>query len=165
MNDGLFRFEILRMKRFNWILIILPLLCSLLVSAQEPVVFKGANLVIGNHVSILEDPTNKLSIKEVVDSDAFVNSDVPIPNLQLSKSDFWIKFSIKNESDQEQILLALEYRMLSTCEFYSMADGRVQRLSYDEAFSKRKYKHQNFIFDINLAKGKSSNFYLRVKSS
>jgi two-component system NtrC family sensor kinase len=67
------------------------------------------NLVIGNQVSILEDQTNSLSIKEVVDSDAFVLSDVPIPNLQLSKSDFWIRFSIKNESDQEQILLALEY--------------------------------------------------------
>lgn len=165
MNNGFFSFEILRMKRFNWVLIIFPLLCSLLASAQEPVTFKGGNLVIGNHVSILEDQTNSLSIKEVVNSNAFVTSDVPIPNLQLSKSDFWIRFSIKNESDQEQILFALEYPMLSTCEFYSMTDGRVQKLSYDEAFSKRKYKHQNFIFDLNLAKGTTSVYYLRVKSS
>ena len=110
------------MKRNNWILIFFPLLISLMASAQEPIMFKGSNLVIGNHVSILEDPTNKLSIKEVVNSNAFIPSDVPIPNLQLSQSDFWIRFSIKNESDQEQILLALEYPMLSTCEFYSMVD-------------------------------------------
>lgn len=165
MNNGLFSFEILRMKRFYWILIILPLFCSMMASAQEPIIFKGANLVIGNHVSILEDPSNILSIKEAVDSDAFVPSEVPIPNFQLSKSDFWIRFSVKNQSDQEEILLALEYPMLSTCEFYSMADGHVQKLSYDEAFSKRKYKHQNFIFDINLAKGATSVYYLRVKSS
>jgi two-component system NtrC family sensor kinase len=44
-------------------------------------------------------------------------------------------------------------------------DGHVQKLSYDEAFSKRKYKHQNFIFDINHAKGTTSVYYLRVKSS
>jgi len=130
MNNGLFSFEILRMKKYYWILIILPLLCSLLASAQEVVIFKGGNLVIGNHVSILEDPTNSLILKEVVDSEAFVPSEVPIPNFQLSKSDFWIRFSIKNESDQEQILLALEYPMLSTCEFYSMTDGRIQKLSY-----------------------------------
>lgn len=153
------------MKRYNWILIFFPLLVSLIASAQEPVIFKGNNLVIGNHVSILEDPTNKLSIKEVVNSNAFIPSNVPIPNLQLSRSDFWIRFSIKNESDQEQILLALEYPMLSTCEFYSMVDGRVQKLSYDEAFSIRKYKHQNFIFDINLSKETTSVYYLRVKSS
>jgi signal transduction histidine kinase len=165
MNNGFFSFEMLRMKRFYWILIILPLFCSVLAYAQAPVIFKGGNLVIGNQVAILEDPTNSLSIKEVVDSDAFVPSDVPIPNLQLSKSDFWIRFSIKNESDLEQILLALEYPMLSTCEFYSMEDGHVQKLSYDEAFSKRKYKHQNFIFDINHAKGTTSVYYLRVKSS
>jgi two-component system, NtrC family, sensor kinase len=153
------------MKKYNWILIFFPLLVSLIASAQEPVIFKGNNLVIGNHVSILEDPTNKLSIKEVVNSNAFIPSNVPIPNLQLSQSDFWIRFSIKNESDQEQILFALEYPMLSTCEFYSMVDGRVQKLSYDEAFSKRKYKHQNFIFDINLSKETTSVYYLRVKSS
>jgi len=165
MNNGFFSFEMLRMKRFYWILIILPLFCSVLAYAQAPVIFRGGNRFSGNQVAILEDPTNSRSIKEVVDSDAFVLSDVPIPNLQLSKSDFWIRFSIKNESDQEQILLALEYPMLSTCEFYSMTDGRVQKLSYDEAFSKRKYKHQNFIFDINLTKGATSVYYLRVKSS
>ena len=153
------------MKRYNWILIFFPLLVSLIATAQEPVIFKGDNLVIGNHVSILEDHTNKLSIKEVVNSNAFIPSNVPIPNLQLSKSDFWIRFSIKNESDQVQILFALEYPMLSTCEFYSMVDGRVQKLSYDDAFSRRKYKHQNFIFDINLSKGNTSVYYLRVKSS
>jgi len=153
------------MKKYYWILLVLPLICSMMASAQEVVIFKGGNLVIGNHVSIFEDKTNSLGLKEVVASDAFVASKVPIPNFQLSKSDFWIRFSIKNESDEEQILLALEYPMLSTCEFYSMADGQVQKLSYDEAFSKRKYKHQNFIFDINLAKGESSVYYLRVKSS
>ena len=153
------------MKRYYCVLILLSLICSLKVSAQKPVIFKGDNQVIGNHVSILEDKTNQLSLKDVADSDAFIPSSVPIPNLQLRRSDFWIRCSIRNESDQEHIILALEYPMLSTCEFYSMTDGRVQKLSYDEAFSKRKYKHQNFIFDIDQAKGNTSTYYLRVKSS
>ncbi len=153
------------MKRYYWILVILPMLCSVIASAQEPIIFKGDNLVIGNNVSILEDNTNSLSIKEVAKSTAFVKSTVPIPNLQLSHSDFWIRFSITNESNQEQILLALEYPMLTTCEFYSMSNGQVQKLSYYEALSNRKYKHQNFIFDVNLAKGESSVYFLRVKSS
>ncbi|MFA6944857.1 MAG: 7TM-DISM domain-containing protein, partial [Pedobacter sp.] len=153
------------MKRYYCVLILLSLICSLKASAQNPVIFKGDNQVIGSHISILEDKTNQLSLKEIAGSDAFIPSGVPIPNLQLSRSDFWIKFSIRNESDQEHIILALEYPMLSTCEFYSMADGRVQKLSYDEAFSKRKYKHQNFIFDIEQARGNTSTYYLRVKSS
>lgn len=150
---------------FKYILIIFSLICSLSASAQGPVIFKGQNLVIGNQVSILEDETNNLSLKEVADSDAFVQSTVPIPNLQLSHSDFWIKFSIRNESDQEKLILALEYPMLSICEFYSISDGKVNSLSYNDNFSKRKYKNQNFLFDIDLAKGATETYYLRVKSS
>ncbi|SDM22450.1 hypothetical protein SAMN05421813_10815 [Daejeonella rubra] len=153
------------MKMFKYILIIFSLICSLSASAQGPVIFKGQNLVIGNQVSILEDETNNLSLKEVADSDAFVQSTVPIPNLQLSHSDFWIKFSIRNESDQEKLILALEYPMLSICEFYSISDGKVNSLSYNDNFSKRKYKNQNFLFDIDLAKGATETYYLRVKSS
>jgi signal transduction histidine kinase len=137
----------------------------LTASAQGPVIFKGENLVIGRQVSILEDKTNNLSLKEITDSDAFVKSKVPVPNLQLSRSDFWIKFSIQNESDQEELILALEYPMLSICEFYSISEGKVYSLSYNEKFSQRKYKNQNFLFDIKLAKGATETYFLRVKSS
>jgi len=150
---------------FKYILIIFSMICTLNASAQDPVIFKGENLVIGNQVSILEDETNNLSLKEITDSDAFVKSKVPIPNLQLSHSDFWIKFSIRNESEQEELILALEYPMLSICEFYSISEGKVNSLSYDKKFSLRKYKNQNFLFDINLAKGATETYYLRVKSS
>ena len=46
-----------------------------------------------------------------------------------------------------------------------MADGNVQRLSYDDIFSNRKYKNQNFLFDIDLPKGSTGTYYLRVKST
>jgi len=153
------------MKMFKYILIIFSMICSLTASAQNPVIFKGENLVIGNHVSILEDQTNNLSLKEITESDVFVNSKIPIPNLQLSHSDFWIKFSIRNESEEEKLILALEYPMLSICEFYTESEGKVNSLSYDKKFSQRKYKNQNFLFDIDLAKGATETYYLRVKSS
>ncbi len=150
---------------YKYILTIFSIIYSLTASAQGPVIFKGENLVIGRQVSILEDKTNNLSLKEITDSDAFVKSKVPVPNLQLSRSDFWIKFSIQNESDQEELILALEYPMLSICEFYSISEGKVYSLSYNEKFSQRKYKNQNFLFDIKLAKGATETYFLRVKSS
>jgi signal transduction histidine kinase len=153
------------MKMFKYILIIFSMICTFTASAQVPVIFKGENQVIGNQVSILEDKTNQLSLKEIAASDDFETSEVPIPNLQLSRSDFWIKFSIRNESDQEKLILALEYPMLSICEFYSISDGKVHSLSYNDNFSNRKYKNQNFLFDIDLPKGTTETYFLRVKSS
>ncbi len=153
------------MKRYCLTLFVLLLFFSVQVSAQSPVIFKGENIVIGNHVSILEDPSNKLGLNDVKKSGAFVPSKVEIPNLRLSSSDFWLKFSIKNESDQDHIILALEYPMLSTAEFYGITDSKVQKLSYNTSFSHRKYQHQNFLFDVYIAPGTSEDYFLRVKST
>lgn len=133
--------------------------------AQAPVIFEGKTVMIGKHVAILEDPTNKLDINEVRQSDAFILSETSIPNLQLSKSDFWIRFSVKNSSTIERFILELEYPMINICEFYPVSGGEVQKLSYIGEFSKRKYKHQNFLFDISLKPGETGTYYLRVRSS
>lgn len=153
------------MKKFYSILFLLVLIFNQRLSAQETIIFRGENIVLGNHISILEDASNKLNLNDVQKSDAFIPSRVPIPNLKLSNSDFWIKFSIKNESNLNKIILALEYPMLSVCEFYSMRDGKVQSMSYDDLFSLRKYKHQNFLFDVDLPKGETASYFIRVKSS
>lgn len=122
-------------------------------------------MVIGSHVSILEDPTSNLELKDIRTSKSFVPSAVAIPNLQLSKSDFWLKFSITNQSNQEHLILALEYPMLGKCEFYALEDGQVQKISYNSVFSNRKYKHQNFLFDVRILPGTTEDFFLRVKST
>lgn len=153
------------MKRYFFILFLLSLLFSVIANAQSPVIFKGENMVIGSHVSILEDPTSNLELKDIRTSKSFVPSAVAIPNLQLSKSDFWLKFSITNQSNQEHLILALEYPMLGKCEFYALEDGQVQKLSYNSVFSNRKYKHQNFLFDVRILPGTTEDFFLRVKST
>ena len=153
------------MKRYCFLLFLLSLFFYGSASAQSPVIFKGENIVIGEQVSILEDPTNKLDLNDIRKSKSFVPSGVSIPNLQLSSSDFWLKFTIRNESDQEHLILALEYPMLGTCVFYAMTDGQVQKLSYNTSFSHRKYQHQNFLFDVRIVPGTTEEYFLRVKST
>lgn len=155
------------MKRYCFLLFVFSVSAFLSLSAfaQTPVVFDGNTVMIGRHVAILEDPTNKLDINEVRHSNAFIPSETPIPNLQLSKSDFWIRFSVKNNSDIDHFILELEYPMLNVCEFYPGKDGEIQKLSYISNFSKRKYKHQNFLFDIWLKPGETGLYYLKVRSS
>lgn len=153
------------MKRCYFLLFLLSLFFAETASAQSPVIFRGENIVIGNQISILEDPSNKLGLNDIRKSNAFVPSKFTIPNLPLSSSDFWLKFTVKNESDQEHLILGLEYPMLGTCDFYSITDGKVQKLSYNNVFSKRKYQHQNFLFDLFIAPGTTEEYYLRVKST
>jgi hypothetical protein len=135
--------------------------------AQKIIVFRGDNIVIGESVSILEDTTKHLEIQSVRRSSAFVESRSEVPNLQLSTSDFWLRFTIKNESSENQLLLNLEYPTLSICELHFPVNGvyYTTRLSDRDPFRKRKYKHQDFLFDIKIPKDSTSTFYLRVRSS
>src|SRR3954466_12279442 len=75
--------------------------------AQSPLTFKGYNLVVGDHVSILEDTSDRLTFQSALTlpDTRYKLSGTQVPNLQLSKSDFWLKFSIKNESKERHLLL------------------------------------------------------------
>jgi len=155
------------MKRIILLLLLLQISFAAKLAAQAPVIFNGENTIIGKYVSILKDSANHFDLQTVSKSTAFVPSTIETPNLQLSKSAFWLRFSIRNTSSSGRLMLALEYPTLSVCEFYYPENGhyQVEKLSDTLAFSKRKYKHQNFLFDIYLPKDSTATYYLRVKSS
>ncbi|MEO5999619.1 MAG: 7TM diverse intracellular signaling domain-containing protein [Chitinophagaceae bacterium] len=153
MNKGVFVFLLLQ-------------LFFLKTFSQEPAVFTGDNMVIGEHVSILEDPTGHLKLDSVCNSRGFKTSHIQVPNLPLSKSAFWLRFEIKNNTNQKHLLLSLEYPSLDICDFYYPIDSgfAVQRFSDENPFNRRSYHHQNFVFDIKVLQDSTSTFYLRVGS-
>jgi signal transduction histidine kinase len=155
------------MKRIFFLFLCVQALFAVKAAAQAPVVFSGQNIIIGKSVSILEDSKNNYDLQKVIAAHNFVPSAIETPNLQLSKSSFWLKFSIRNESSSDRLMLALEYPTLTTCDFYYPENGRylVQKLSDTARFNQRKYQHQDFLFDIRLPKGSTATYYLRVKSS
>jgi len=135
--------------------------------AQNIIVFKGANTVIGQDIAVLEDSSKRLDIESVIKAPGFVPSKSQVPNLQLSTSDFWLRFTIRNESPEDQLMLNIEYPTLSICEFYYPGKGsyNVVKLSDRDRFGVRKYKHQDFLFDINIPKDSTATFYLKVASN
>lgn len=155
------------MKKIIFSLLLLQIIFAVKLAAQAHVVFSGKNIIIGKYVSILEDSKNNFDLQTVTKSSGFTPSTIETPNLRLEKSAFWLKFSIKNESESERLILALEYPTLTYCDFYYPKNGTyaVEKLTDTAKFGDRKYQHQAFLFDINLAKGSTATYYLRVKSS
>src|SRR5258708_20189381 len=155
------------MKRIYLIFLLLQVFFSIKTFSQTPIVFKGDNIIIGDHVSVLEDPSNHLSFEAASVSPGYIPSKNQVPNLSLSKSDFWIKFSIKNASSENHLFLTIDYPILDLCEFYYPFNNKylVQKLNDTKPFNDRKYQHQNFVFDVYLQKNTTGTFYLRVHSS
>src|ERR1700744_2954499 len=155
------------MKKAYLSLLLLQILFLTKGLAQNIIVFKGDNMVIGQNVSILEDSTKHLDFNSARKSSGFVQSLTQVPNLQLSTSVFWLRFTVKNESTENQLLLSLEYPTLDECEFYYPVKGiySVEKLSDNNLFNKRKYKHQDFLFDVKVPKDSTATFYLKVRSN
>jgi len=149
------------------LLSLLWLSVTVAVKASGPVIFTGQSLIIGRYTSILEDPHDSYSPGQIRLAAGFKPATSDIPNLQLSRSSFWLRFSIRNASAYDQLLLQLQYPTLSVCEFYYPVNGRYQAIKLTDTlpFGQRKYKHQDFLFDIHLPKDSTETCYLHVKSS
>lgn len=154
------------MNKIICLLLLLQPLLACRSQGQSPVIFDGKNIVIGKNMSILVD-TDHLDLQRVSVSTGFRPATGPIPNLGVSTSAFWLKFTVYNRSSSGHLLLDLNYPMLSKCDFYYPENGRYQKehMSDKLPFGARKYQHQDFLFDIALPTDSAATFYLRVKSS
>lgn len=141
-----------------------------LQAQDQPVVFSGSekNLKIGRYTGILEDKTSQLQVWDVVRSADFKSSTEQIPNLGVSNSTFWIRFTVVNSSQHNHLLLELASPLTDVAElFLSKEDGTapVGHISETKPFNARKYKVRNYLFDINIAPGETQTYYLKIKSS
>ena len=59
------------------------------------------SILIGKSVYILKDESGKMTFNEVVLSKNFIKSEVEVPNLGVSSNTYWLRFRIKNETEEE----------------------------------------------------------------
>jgi len=147
---------------------ILLFLSSFFNLRAENIVFNNENdlLNIGGHIKIYEDKTNKLSFEEVI-SKEFTPSKSPVPNLGISKSNFWIKIPITNKTENEHLILELSLAIIDYVELYYYDDNQIKTIKTGDAypFDKREYKDPHYLFDLNIPKGETKTYYLNVKSN
>lgn len=125
-------------------------------------------IFIGRSIQILEDKTNKLTIEEAINSSNFHTSNQPVPNIGISNSSFWLRFKIKNITSEDQFLLELINPLLDEIEFYTIYSDKkytVKKTGELEIFSKRKYDHPSYIFDLIIPRDSTCYYFLKIKSS
>ncbi len=142
---------------------------SRIALAQPLIEFTEARelFTIGNAISILEDRPGKLTLPEVVSSGLFRASDQQVPNLQITPYVYWVKVQVKNQSTLPALLLELAYPTIDQVVFYHpLADGsyRAEEMGEHLPFARRKYYHQNYIFDLEIPRNQTRTFYLRIRS-
>ncbi|MBI2281837.1 MAG: GHKL domain-containing protein [Bacteroidetes bacterium] len=151
------------------LLLLVAVLSFSKIKAEKNIVFNESKDHIHqiNPIYIYEDVTNKLSVYEVVRIDSFAINEQTTPNLGLTNSTYWIKFSIKNTSIYENLILGCSYAIIDEIELYKINNDSIYKLSTlgdNFPFSHRTYDLQYFLFDINISNGATQDYILKVKS-
>lgn len=146
--------------------IIFILLFSSFKALAGDIDFAGNNILIGKYVKVLEDPKNELQYPGIITSNDFIQSKVETSNFGISKSVYWIKFTIKNLSNENNLLLQVEYPMLESATLYSKDTNTVPQSIFEkDAFIKRKVRHEDLVFNISLNKNESQTYFLKIKGN
>jgi len=149
---------------------ILFTILSVRVYGQDTVVYTNPtlNIKIGEKVAILEDKQDNLSLNDVLQSKDFINKRQQVPNLEVSASAFWVKIYITNETNSKSLALQLEYPTIDTVTFFGFnPSGGYSKLVTGEfvPYYLRAYKHQSYIFNLNIPPSETRMFLIKVIAS
>ncbi len=138
------------------------------VFASEPVVFRDSSrlMQIGHALDLYRDSTNLLTIDQIR-KQHFQPTGQNVPNLQISPFSNWARLYIKNETDLPRLLLEVEYPTIDEITLYEVLPSggyRILSLGQFQSYKIRPYDHQNYIFPLDIPKGETREFYLKVRA-
>lgn len=139
------------------------------LQAQTPVntlSITNQNVSIGNHVLFYEDATGKLEYQDILKEKNFQEIKSDVPNFGISKSTFWLKTSISNQSEQTNFLLQVSQPGLDEVSLYYRYNNKLVEFTYGEfkAFTTRQFFDANYIFDFKIEQDSTKEIYLKVKA-
>ncbi|RKD14418.1 histidine kinase [Pelobium manganitolerans] len=140
------------------------------VSAQAPLEIKRAlaEKYIGGSALIFQDSTAKLGFEEIRQLDAqFKPSQFAVPNLGISANNNWLKLKLQNNTNQEDFILNISNPIINEVEIFILKDGKVKshRSTNYLPIRDRKYKHQFYLFDLNVKPQDSLTVYLKLNAN
>lgn len=141
-----------------------------IVKAQDIITYDSPDSIvtIGNKVLILEDKNNSLTIDKVITTKSFFRSTQLVPNFQISKSTFWIKFKVRNNTKLNTLIIELPYPTIDSLTFFSQSSKtsfKIQKTGEYLPYYLRPFHHQNYIFDLAISPLETKTYFIRVKAS
>ncbi|HVD97158.1 MAG TPA: 7TM diverse intracellular signaling domain-containing protein [Cytophagaceae bacterium] len=137
---------------------------------DSAIVYKDPEKIqkLSYNVYSFEDTSTSLPFEAIRKNDKFQLVKLEVPNFGVKKSVFWLKFNINNQTDEDHLLLQLSYPLMDEADLYIVNnDGTYSVIKAGDThpFSERKYKNQNFIYDIDIHKNETKTFFMKIRST
>ncbi len=170
---------------FLWFVTVLCGLTPSLASADERLAPQKVlelndiddSYVINSVVRVLEDPSNKLTLSDLIQpewAEKFKVSNAGPLNLGYSDSAFWIKLSIRytGKQDSKEWWYHLDLPLLEYSELYmAVGDGENpsrtinKSMGYETLLKEREVNHVTQLYRFSLTKGERATIYIKIKNN
>jgi two-component system NtrC family sensor kinase len=158
-------------KKLFFLLMALVLNTVLTYSATQDstLIFKNENKIlrIESGISVFKDPTKSLTINEVINR-KFEYLNQKVPNLGITSDKIWIKFTVDNQSQIENLMLVVAQPAIDSITLYRLEQHKLyasSKLGKFKAFHERLVNNPNYIFPIKIAKNGRETFYISISST
>lgn len=159
-------------KSFLTCMVMISLFCTTRCFPQF-IINEGSKITstsLHKFTNIVNVKQKQLSIKDVLKIPS--NKFTLLPNgntdLGFTKDNYWLHFSIKNNSTKKlKYFLESSRPVVDVADFYKIEDNHLVdlQLSGDVIpFENRSFKHRKTIFTVNLSPNSTSDFYIHLKS-
>ncbi len=151
-----------------YVLILWLIFYSFNASGQAPITFTNGKsiIIINNGLEVFEDVSGNLNADAVIQKDSFELIKSYPPNFGLSSSAFWLKLTLTNQTNLDEIILGISNPLIDEIELYEIVENRpvfINKQGDKFLYAERDYNHQHILFNIK-TQNKPSTYLLRVKS-
>ncbi|WP_040850613.1 7TM-DISM domain-containing protein [Planococcus halocryophilus] len=125
---------------------------------------------LSNNLQILKDPEGIYKLEELLEppgSWKFVQNEKGVPNGGFSSDVYWIKFTVENDSENEEWLLELANTFIDKAILYSpepSGEYSSSKLSNEQSDSEGVYSEHPPVFKLVLPNEVRNTFFMRVES-
>src|SRR5690606_5460904 len=125
-------------------------------------------ILLNRHISIFKDASKKLPINSVKQQNFAGYPKDGIINLGATKDRVWLKFTVQNDTDDEDLYLLLQQATIDEAILFlehSNGDVLIDTLGKYKPFEERAVYAPDYIFPINVKKASNATIYLGVSSN
>jgi hypothetical protein len=127
--------------------------------------------------SVLEDPSGRLSLQDILrpewnkrfQSGELTSGGKQAGNIEHTTSAYWLRVRVRSDAPEEhQWYLEMFDSHINDLTFYRAdATGTFHGVhtGADQPFASRPFAYKNFLFSLQLQRGQTHTYYLRLKSS
>ncbi|HEX5553073.1 MAG TPA: 7TM diverse intracellular signaling domain-containing protein [Chitinophagaceae bacterium] len=125
-------------------------------------------LLKNNEIQVFSDVSKTLPFNKIRSLTAFHAPNNTIPNLSVSPAVIWLKFTLFNNTNEQQLLINLKKSNLNYVTLYYPVDNNGNYTFFKGGnlipISQHKFKDQNNLFEVPIPPYTSRTMYIRIKS-